>query len=94
MANTMEYCGPFGWHSVPALPAEVEALLRAVRPTNGAVASLTPSTSRLIGFGSMTTRFWPESKPCGRGLLDRLLIVDSDDDLWLAVEAIEGYIQR
>ena len=29
-----------------------------------------------------------------RGLLDRLLIVDSDDDLWRAVEAIDGYIQR
>jgi hypothetical protein len=29
-----------------------------------------------------------------RGLLDRLLIVDSDDDLWRAVEAIDGHIQR
>jgi hypothetical protein len=73
----------------PVLPAEIEALLRAVRPTKW-------RGSKVSGIDLSSDFVWIDDDPLrveidalrGRGLLDRLLIVDSDAGLLRAVAAI------
>jgi hypothetical protein len=73
----------------PALPAEVEALLRAVRPSKW-------RGSKVSGIDLASDFVWIDDDPRhieiaalrDLGLLDRLLIVDSDDGLLRAVAAI------
>ena len=47
----------------PLLPREIAHLLCAVKPTRWRGSKL-DAIDRPIGFGLMTTRFWPKSKPC------------------------------
>ena len=73
----------------PELPSEIEALLRAIRPTKW-------SGSKVFGIDLASDFFWVDDAPLaveiealrGRGLLDRLIIVDSDDALLRAVDVI------
>ena len=73
-----------------ALPAEVEALLRAVRPTRW-------RGSKVTGIDLESDFVWIDDDPLqveidalrGLGLLHRLLIVDSDDGLRRAAAAIK-----
>jgi hypothetical protein len=75
---------------VPALPAEVEATLRAVRPTKW-------RGNKVSGIDLASDFVWIDDDPLlaeidalrGLGLLDRLLIVDGDDGLLRAAEAIK-----
>ena len=84
-----EFCGPFGWRSVPPRCPPVEALLRAVRPSKW-------RGSKVSGIDLASDFVWIDDDPRHNeiddlrslGLLDRLLIVDSDDGLLRAVAAI------
>jgi hypothetical protein len=74
---------------VPALPAEVEAMLRAVLPTQW-------RSSKVSGIDLASDFVWIDDDPLrvevdalrDLGLLDRLLVVDDDDGLLRAVAAI------
>jgi hypothetical protein len=73
----------------PALPVEVEALLRAVRPTKW-------RGSKVSGIDLASDFVWIDDDPLRveiatlreRGLSHRLLIVDRDDGLLRAIDAI------
>jgi hypothetical protein len=73
----------------PALPGEVEVLLRAVKPT-------TWRGSKVSGIDLTSDFVWIDDDPLqieidalrSRRLLDRLLIVNSDCDLLRAVAAL------
>jgi hypothetical protein len=74
--------------STPTLATEVETLLRAVRPTRW-------RGSKVSGIDLASDFVWIDDDPLaveidalrGLGLLDRLLIVDSDDGLLRAADA-------
>ena len=80
--------------NTPTLPTEVEALLRAVRPTKW-------RGSKVTGIALASDFVWIDDDPLaveidtlrGLGLLHRLLIVDSDDGLLSAVEVIKRGLQ-
>ena len=73
----------------PQLPSDIEALLRSIRPTRW-------SLSKVSGIDLASDFVWVDDAPLaveiealrGRGLLDRLIIVDSDDGLLRAVDVI------
>jgi hypothetical protein len=73
----------------PTLPTEVETLVRAVRPTKW-------RGSKVTGIDLASDFVWIDDDPLAvevdalraRGLLHRLLIVDSDDGLRRAADAI------
>ena len=73
----------------PELPSEIEALLRAIRPTRW-------SLSKVSGIDLASDFAWVDDAPLAveietlraRGLLDRLIIVDTDDALLRAVDVI------
>jgi hypothetical protein len=74
----------------PTLPTEVETLVRAVRPTKW-------RGSKVTGIDLASDFVWIDDDPLAvevdalraRGLLHRLLIVDSDDGLRRAAYAIK-----
>jgi len=80
--------------STPTLPTEVETLLRAVRPTRW-------RGSKVSGIDLASDFVWIDDDPLQveiealreRGLLHRLLIVDSDHGLLRVVEAIKRNLQ-
>ena len=73
----------------PELPSDIEALLRAIRPTKW-------SGSKVSGIDLASDFVWIDDAPLameietlrGRGLLNRLIIVDGDDALLRAVDVI------
>ena len=75
----------------PVLPQEIAHLLCAVKPTRwrGSKLDAIDLASNWVWLDDDPLLVEVETLRC-RGLLDRLLIVDSDDDLWRAVEAIDG----
>jgi hypothetical protein len=79
----------------PLLPQEIAHLLCAVKPTRwrGSKLDAIDLASNWVWLDDDPLLAEVETLRC-RGLLDRLLIVDSDDDLWRAVEAIDGHNQR
>ena len=91
-ANTREYLRAFR-HAVgsPALPAEIETLLRAVRPTEW-------FGSKITGVDLASDFVWIDDAPLrveietlrGLGLFNRLLVVDTDDGLLRAVDVIRA----
>ena len=75
----------------PELPAEIETLLRAVRPTEW-------SGSKISGIDIASDFVWIDDDPLGveiealrgRGLLNRLIVVDTDDGLARAIDVINS----
>jgi hypothetical protein len=75
----------------PELPAEIETLLRAVRPTEW-------FGSKITGVDLASDFVWIDDAPLrveietlrGLGLLNRLLVVDTDDGLLRAVDVIRA----
>jgi hypothetical protein len=75
----------------PELPAEIETLLRAVRPTEW-------FGSKITGVDLASDFVWIDDAPLraeietlrGLGLLNRLLVVDTDEGLLRAADAIQG----
>ena len=75
----------------PELPAEIETLLRAVRPTEW-------FGSKITGVDLASDFVWIDDAPLrveietlrGLGLLNRLLVVDTDDCLLRAVDVIRA----
>jgi hypothetical protein len=75
----------------PELPSEIEALLKAIRPTEW-------SGSKISGIDLASDFVWIDDDPLGveikalrgRGLLNRLIVVDTDDGLVRAIDAINS----
>ena len=75
----------------PELPAEIETLLRAVRPTEW-------FGSKITGVDLASDFVWIDDAPLrveietlrGLGLLNRLLVVDTDDGLLRVVDVIRA----
>jgi hypothetical protein len=75
----------------PELPSEIETLLRAVRPTEW-------FGSKITGVDLASDFVWLDDAPLrveietlrGLGLLNRLLVVDTDDGLLHAVDVIRA----
>jgi hypothetical protein len=75
----------------PELPAEIETLLRAVRPTEW-------FGSKITGVDLASDFVWIDDAPLrveietlrGLGLLNRLLVVDTNDGLLRAVDVIRA----
>jgi hypothetical protein len=73
----------------PELLSEIDALLRAIRPTewSGTKISSIDLTSDFVWIDDAPLRVEIETLR-GRGLLNRLIIVDTDDGLLRAVDVI------
>jgi hypothetical protein len=75
----------------PELPPEIEALLRAIRPTKW-------SGSKIYGIDLALDFVWIDDDPLSveidalreRNRLDRLILIDTDDGLLRAVDAINS----
>ena len=75
----------------PELPPEIEVLLRAIRPTEW-------SGSKISGIDIASDFVWIDDDPLGvgiealrcRGLLNRLIVVDTDDGLARAIDVINS----